>query len=240
MAKIYIVEDDTNHLNLLKLKVERLGYEVIGFSQTAFKVIPEIQEMNPDVVLVDINLNRNKDGISLAHEIKEFTNSAVIFITSERKAEVISDAVAAKPSGYLIKPVDPNELKAAIELAIINRSDEPQKKELPSDYLTVRTGEKLQLVPFKRIKYLKVETKNYVTIIDENGKQFVVRGSLTHVVNEILPENFIRTHNSYGINLEYVSFIDEKEQTLYLSSNDSIPIGKAFKQMVYNRMNIKS
>ena len=240
MTRIYIVEDNLNHLDLLRLKVESIGHEVVGSSQTSINALANIQSKNPDVVLVDINLNGDNEGISLAHEIKEFTDAAVIFITSQSKSKVISDAVAAKPSGYLIKPVDPNELKAAIELAVYTKTENQPKKVLPNDFLTVRTGEKLQLVQFKNIKYLKVETKNYVTIIDDNNKQFVVRDSLKNALNVLLPGTFIRTHHSFGVNMDYISFIDEKEQTIYLKSNDSIPIGKSFRKLVYQKMNIKS
>lgn len=240
MTKIYIVEDNSSHLELLKLKVEMLGYEVVGFSQTTVNVLPDIQAKNPDVALVDINLTRDKDGITLAHEIKEFTNANVIFITSQSKSDVISDAITAKPSGYLIKPVDPEELKANIELAVYRKNEKELKEKMSDEFLTVRTGEKLQLVSFKNIKYLKVEIKNYVTLIDDQDKQYVVRDSLKNMLSNILPAGFIRTHHSFGVNIDYVTFIDEREQTIYLKTNDSIPIGKSFRKLVYEKMNIKS
>ncbi|MCJ8292653.1 MAG: response regulator transcription factor [Crocinitomicaceae bacterium] len=240
MTKIYIVEDNSSHLELLKLKVEMLGYELVGFSQTTLNTLVNIQTTNPDVVLVDINLNRDKDGITLAHEIKEFTNAKVIFITSQSKSEVIADAVTAKPSGYLIKPIDPDELRANIELAVYKKNEKHIKEKLSDEFLTVRTGEKLQLVSFKNIKFLKVEIKNYVTLIDDQDKQFVVRDSLKNMLINILPSTFIRTHHGYGVNIDFVSFIDEKEQTIYLKTNDSIPIGKSFRKLVYEKMNIKS
>lgn len=240
MTKIYIVEDNSSHLELLKLKVEMLGYEVVGSSQTTINVLPDIQAKDPDVALVDINLTRDKDGITLAHEIKEFTNANVIFITSQSESEVISDAVTAKPSGYLIKPVDPKELKANIELAAYKKKEQHLNQKSSSEYLTVRTGDKLQLVSFKSIKLLKVEVKNYVTLIDDHDKQFVVRDSLKNMLSNILPTGFMRTHHSYGVNIDYVAFIDEKEQTIYLKTNDSIPIGKSFRKLVYEKMNIKA
>lgn len=239
MTKIYIVEDNSSHLELLKLKVEMLGYEIVGFSQTTLNVLSDIQAKNPDVVLLDINLTRDKDGITLAHEINEFTNANFIFITSQSKSEVVSDAVTAKPSGYLIKPVDPDELRANIELAVYKKNEKQLKEKLSNEFLTVRTGEKLQLVSFKSIKLLKVEVKNYVTLIDDRDKQFVVRDSLKNMLSNILPKTFIRTHHSYGVNIDYVSFIDEKEQTIYLKTKDSIPIGKSFRKRVYEKMNIK-
>lgn len=240
MTKIYIIEDNSSHLELLKMKVEMLGYEVVGSSRTAVNALSDIQEKNPDVALVDINLARDKDGITLAHEIHEFTDAAVIFITSQSENEVIHDAIAAKPSGYLIKPIDPDVLKANIELAVYKKKAKQVQHPVSKDYLTVRTGEKLHLIQFKNVKILKVEMKNYVTLIDHQNKQYVVRDSLKNMLNTILPVQFIRTHHSFGLNLDYVAFVDDKEQTVYLSTNDAVPIGKSYRREVYQKLNVKN
>lgn len=240
--KIFIIEDNASHLKLLKAKVNSLGYQVVGSSQTIEEVLPTIQQTLPDVALVDINIQGENHGIQLAKEIKEHTNTAVLFITSQSESQVISDAVAAAPDGYLVKPVDPADLKANIELAVfknVNSSTESQIQ-VEDEFLTVRTGEKLQLLQFKNIKYIKVDTKNYVTLLDVNDKPFVIRDSLKNVVGSILPQGFIRTHHSYGVNIDYILFIDEREQTVHLKTNDTIPLGKSFKKDVYEKMNIKS
>jgi len=240
MIRIYIIEDSIAHLELLKMKVEMLDYEVVGYSQTTNNALQDIQEKKPDVALVDINLTRDRDGITLAHEIQEFTNTKVIFITSQSQSEVISDAITAKPSGYLIKPVDPEELKANIELAAYKKQEKQEVPPDPKEYITVRTGEKLQLVYFKDVTYAHVDVKNYVTLIDKENKQFAVRDSLKNVVDNILPPGFIRTHKSFAINMDYVAFIDEKEQSVFLKTSDSIPIGKSFRKHVYEKMNIRT
>jgi len=241
--KIFIVEDNTNHLNLLKAKVISLGYMVVGTCQTAACVLPEIKKTTPDIVLMDINLDADNDGIEIAKKIKEISDAAILFITSQNKSKTISDAISIEPSGYLVKPVDPIELKANIELAALKKNNAkaslPQVK-LENEFLTVRTGEKLQLVQFKNIKLLKVEIKNYVTLVDENDRQYVVRDSLKNLLNSVLPRTFIRTHHSYGVNLDFILFIDEKEQMVHLKTNDAVPIGKSFKKNVYEKMNIKS
>ncbi|MFK7787758.1 MAG: LytTR family transcriptional regulator DNA-binding domain-containing protein, partial [Crocinitomicaceae bacterium] len=60
------------------------------------------------------------------------------------------------------------------------------------------------------------------------------------VVDNILPPAFIRTHKSFAINMDYVAFIDEKEQSVILKTNDSVPIGKSFRKHVYEKMNIRT
>lgn len=240
--KIFIVEDNTSHLNVLKAKVESLGYQIAGTSQTASEALSDIKKTSPDVVLIDINLDGNNDGIVLAKQIKEISTASMLFITAQSKDEIIQDAIAVEPSGYLIKPVDLNELKANIELAMYQKTQTKSRPNLKTEkeFLTVRTGQKLQLLPFKEIKILRVDIKNYVTLVDDKGKEFAVRDSLKNILNSVLPDCFIRTHHSYGVNMDFVLFIDEREQVLHLKTNDSIPIGKSFKEEVYQRMNIKS
>lgn len=240
--KIFIVEDNASHLNVLKAKVGSLGYQITGTSQTASEALSDIKKTPPDVVLIDINLDGNNDGIVLAKQIKEISTASILFITAQSKDEIIQDAIAVEPSGYLIKPVDLNELKANIELAMYQKTQTKSRPNLKTEkeFLTVRTGQKLQLLPFKEIKILKVDVKNYVTLVDDKGKEFAVRDSLKNILNSVLPDCFIRTHHSYGVNMDFVLFIDEREQVLHLKTNDSIPIGKSFKEEVYQRMNIKS
>ncbi|NOQ73905.1 MAG: response regulator [Crocinitomix sp.] len=246
--RIFIVEDNTSHLKLMQAKVTSLGYQVVGTSQTIHGTLPAIQKTQPAVVLVDINIQGENDGIQLAKSIKENTDAAVLFVTSQSESKVISEAVAVEPDGYLVKPVEPADLKANIELALfknaqkaqnIKSSNEPEIK-FGEEFLTVRTGEKLQVLQFKDIKFIKVDTKNYVTLMDVNNRPFVIRDSLKHVINAILPDSFIRTHHSYGVNIDYILFIDERDQIVHLKTDDTVPIGKSFKKDVYEKMNIKS
>ncbi|MFT5820717.1 MAG: DNA-binding LytR/AlgR family response regulator [Crocinitomix sp.] len=242
---IFIVEDNASHLKLLKAKVMSLGYQIVGTSQTIQQVMPAIQKVQPDIVLIDINIQGDNDGIQLAIDIKENTDASVLFITSQSESDIISEAVAAKPDGYLVKPVDPINLKANIELALFKKAQNPKTLNEPEvkigeEFLTVRTGEKLQVLQFKDIKLIKVDTKNYVTIMDVNNKPFVIRDSLKHVINNILPDGFIRTHSSYGVNVDYILFIDERQQMVHLKTDDTVPIGKSFKKELYEKMNIKS
>lgn len=243
--RVFIFEDNASHLKLLKAKVNLLKHEVVGESQSIENALDKIISTNPDLVLVDINIQGENDGIGLAKEIKEHTQALVFFITSQNANEVISAAVSTAPDGYLLKPVDPAELKANIEIASRKRAlAESQAHNLEikveKEFMSVRIGEKLQVLQFDDIKLIKVETKNYVTLIDQNDKSFAVRDSLKNVMKNVLPKNFIRTHSSYAVNTDYILFVDERDQLLHLKTNDTVPIGKSYKKELYDKMNIKS
>jgi DNA-binding LytR/AlgR family response regulator len=245
LISVFIVEDNLSHLNLLKLKVEHLGYRISGTNQTAEDALYHIEKESPDIVLLDINLSRDNDGIVLAKQIKNRLAIPIIFITAHSEDEIIKNAIAVEPSGYLVKPVDLGDLKASIELALHKRAKSNHDEEYTiakseKEFLSVRTGQKLQLLPFKEVKLLKIDVKNYVTLVNNKNKEFAIRDSLKNLMNSVLPDCFIRTHHSYAVNIDYILFIDEKEQVLYLKTNDHIPIGKSFKELVYQKMNIKA
>ena len=111
---------------------------------------------------------------------------------------------------------------------------------MENEFLTIRRGKKLQVLHFKNITFIKVEVKNHVTLVDNTGKEFSIRDSLKNLLEKILSDCFMRTHHSYAVNIDYVLFIDEKEQMLYLKTNSIVPIGMGFKKMVYQKLKVTS
>lgn len=238
MIRVYIVEDDPRHMATLQAKVVDQGFWVVGSSSTSAQALLDFKETLVDVVLMDINLGKDEEGIELANTIQEEYDVPIIFVTSMTADDTIKHAIKASPAGYLLKPVDPVELKANIELAVQKSNRANIRTKESCEYLTVRLGQKLQKIYFKDISHLKVESKNYVTLVDRQKKKAAVRGSLKNMLDSVLPDGFLRTHHAHGINLAYVEFIDESTQSIHLSTGEFIPIGKVFKKKVYNRMNI--
>ena len=236
MIRVFIVEDNLRHLATLQAKVLDAGYSVVGTSNDAENALEQIKERSVDVILIDIHLEQDREGIVLAEKVRQSSEIPVIFVTAMTTDDIILHAISTSPVGFLTKPIDPVELKASIELAI--QKNAPSQIRTKQEYLTVRIGQKLRKIYFKDISHFMVESKNYVTLVDKQQKKFVVKGSLRKLLDWVLPENFLRTHHSHGINLAYVDYIDEPTQSICLSTGESIPIGRIFKKEVYQRMNI--
>lgn len=238
MIRVFIVEDNLLQLAATQAKVEDIGYTVVGTSSNSRQAWDLFNKTSIDVVLMDINLGSDEAGITLASKMQEKSDVPIIFVTAMASDHIIKLAINTSPAGYLVKPVDPIELKANIELAVQkNQQDSPKPAE-KVDYITVRLGQKLRKIYFKDICYFKVESKNYVTLIDNEKKKFVVKGSIRKMLEWVFPDCFLRTHHSHGINLAYVEYIDEPSQSICLLTGESVPIGRIFKKEVYNRMNI--
>lgn len=116
--KIIIVEDELAYVALLSSMLENLGFEVIGFYSSGEEAIKNIKENKPDCILMDIELSDKMDGISAAVIITKENNIPIIFLTSETNAKQMKLAAEVSPFGYLIKPVNPEDLNLTIKSAI--------------------------------------------------------------------------------------------------------------------------
>ncbi len=242
MAKICIVEDDQNHAHALQEKVKAIGHTVVQICATFEAALLAIKQNTLDLILLDINLQHDNEGIQLAKVIKSFSSIPIIYTTALTASDIIEKAIKIQPSGYLVKPIRKETLKATIELALqkpssILAENQIVSKQEETSFLTVRVGYKLRKIYLQEVKLLKITSKNYVTLVDKNDKEFQIRNSLKALINT-LNSQFIQVHRLYGINLRYISHIDEKEQLLYLKERTYIPIGRTFKENLYKRLNI--
>ncbi|HOD13152.1 MAG TPA: response regulator [Spirochaetota bacterium] len=135
--KILLVEDDKTTILLLNKFIRDLGYNIIHTVPTGEEAIHEIIKFSPDVVLMDIILGGQIDGIETARQINDIHSIPVIFITSSSDSNTLKRALTTNPSGYIVKPVDKKELKSAIELAILRHEMEDRLKESELRFFTI-------------------------------------------------------------------------------------------------------
>src|SRR5688572_10352659 len=109
-ANIYIVEDSFIASFHLRKALENEGYNVIAISESGERAIEELNQYMPDLVLMDIMLAGQMDGIQTATVIKEKFNIPVVFITALSNQETIQRAKVAEPYGYLFKPFEDRDV----------------------------------------------------------------------------------------------------------------------------------
>ncbi len=116
-ARVLVVEDEAIIAMDLERMLTRLGYRSVG-AVTRFKdVVPAIQRHKPDVVIMDVRLDGEKDGIAIATELYAREPIVVIFVTAFSDAETVERMARSGAYGCVIKPVDEERLHAAIRLA---------------------------------------------------------------------------------------------------------------------------
>lgn len=121
--KALIVEDEMIVARDLAHILKEVGYCVCGVTTNVDEALDIVLVNQPDVVLIDIVLKGDRDGIDLAHVLREENNIPFLFITSHADRATVERAKAAHPSGYLVKPFTRDEVYAATEIALINYAD---------------------------------------------------------------------------------------------------------------------
>ena len=117
IKKIMVVEDENIIALDIKNRLKSLGYNVAAVVPSGEEAIRIIKEVNPDLVLMDIVLRGDIDGVQAAESISRDYNIPVIFLTSYSDESTLKLAHRISPYGYLIKPFNENELKVKIEKA---------------------------------------------------------------------------------------------------------------------------
>ncbi len=125
MKKILIVEDESLVALDLSQSVESLGYKVVGIVSNSKDAIELTCKEKVDLVLMDICIKGETDGIDTAKAIKIYDkNIQIIYSTALSGEEDIKRAVKTNPSAYIIKPVSIQSLQAAMEIALMSCDDE--------------------------------------------------------------------------------------------------------------------
>lgn len=117
-SKILIIEDETITALELKKNLIQWGYSEPAEANSGSEAIEIFKKIDPDLLLVDIKLPGEMDGIETVQKIKMVKDIPVIYITSFQDKSIIKNALKTGPSSYLIKPLDLNELRINMELAL--------------------------------------------------------------------------------------------------------------------------
>ena len=117
-ARILIVEDERITSDHLRRLLTRLGYEIVGIAATGVAAVEQLQDAHPDLVLADIGLPGQIDGVEVATRARDDYDIPVVFLTAFSDPETIRRARVPEPYGFIVKPFSEEELHATIEIAL--------------------------------------------------------------------------------------------------------------------------
>lgn len=121
-ANILLVEDEQIASMDIREMIEESGYAVAATSDSAESAIEAAEEHNPDLVIMDINLPGERDGIDAAVEIQSRHDLPVIYLTAFSDEETLKRARKTEPSGFLVKPVTRADIQATVEMTLGNNN----------------------------------------------------------------------------------------------------------------------
>ncbi len=127
--QILVVEDESIVAEHIRRSLQNMGYSVSSVASSGEKAIKEVEEKVPDLVLMDIVLQGEMDGIETAKQIRSRFNIPVVYLTAYSDEKILERAKIAEPFGYVIKPFNERELRINIEIALYKHKMERELKE---------------------------------------------------------------------------------------------------------------
>jgi len=129
-SRILIVEDESVVALDLRQRLESLGYTVVGSVSTGRDAVESAGKLDPDLVLMDIVLAGDMDGVAAAGEIRSRFALPIVYLTAFSDRPTVERVKTTAPAGYVIKPFDEGALRAAIEVALTRHRLEADLKSL--------------------------------------------------------------------------------------------------------------
>lgn len=216
MINIIIIEDEAIIAENLKFTLEDLGFNVVSISYNFEDAAIQLNELSYDLALLDINLNGSpeKNGIELSKLVQK-KNKPFIYLTAYNDVETINLAAKSKPSAYLIKPINPTMLFAAIQITLDH--DDNTKTDQP-DYFFSKIGNKINKVWWHEVGVME-SIKNYVIIKTiDSKKEYLIRSSLAFVMQNMLPKKYqsdfikinraLLIHNSQILDIDLAGYVN--------------------------------
>ncbi len=117
-AKILVVEDEVIVARTIANQLTQLGYTVVGTASSGVAAIAKANSTQPDLVLMDVVLKGEMDGITAASQICNQRDIPIVFLTAYADENTLQRAKNTLPLGYVVKPFSPGELRVAVELAL--------------------------------------------------------------------------------------------------------------------------
>ena len=236
--RIGIVEDETIIAHNIAALLTELGYSICSLCSNYDEAIEMMGSCRPDLVLLDINLSRSRDGIDVAKYIRANNDVPIIFLTANGDKNTVDRAKQVNPDAYLVKPFQATNLYSTIEIALynFNQTKKPAQEadgKSAQDSLFIKEGNYFYKVSFDDVLYLSSDHV-YVTV-HTASKNFLVRSTMQEYLEKFDPSKFVRVHRSYVINTDKVEKINS---TYLVVQGEQVPVSKNHRENLMALLNI--
>lgn len=235
--RILITEDEPIIAADLEDRLTEAGYEVMDCLVSGEETLEFLKENIPDLMLMDVRLEGELDGIETVEKIQENHNIPIIFLTSNTDEQTFIRAKRTNPHAFIGKPFRGKDLQHSIELAVSNfslgkTSDTKEVEEnetnsyLLKDRIFIKDKKGLIRLFFKDI--LWIEADGYYCKVHTSEKSYLVTMTLKKLVeSNTLPDWLVRVHRSYLVNVEHIEKVGELS---VLINKQKIPVGNSYRE----------
>ncbi len=234
-TRILAIEDDPIAAKSLWLAIEALDHIPIDIVDDVVVFRRLVKATRPDLLIFDIDLGTDLNGIDLAREMALAYDIPFLYITSQHDRELVAEAVQSFPAAFLTKPFDAASLQAAIALAC---SSKPASSPVISSSATKSALFLKDETGFIRIDpedllYIEASNKQCRLILEQQEK--LVTGKITELSHQLPMEQFMQVHRSFVVNLEKIRQIDSQFKSLDMNGKQ-VPVGRSYKESLMTRL----
>lgn len=229
--KILIVEDEVLVAEDIAGDLEADGFEVTGIAISGSEALQAIDKNPPHIVLMDINIKGDIDGIDTAKAINQKFPTPIIYVTSNTSSQFVSRAIKTGPHAIISKPYNYRDLVMAIELALNKHNKiviENEKKNINLDSIFVKHGDYHKRVLLESVLFIEADGSYCKVYTKENNYTFSF--NLNHFQKQISCPQLMRVHRSYIVNLSNIEGIDK---STLLIDDKIIPVSAPYRNEVF-------
>jgi two-component system, response regulator PdtaR len=229
-VKILLVEDQFVIAQDIENLLTDWGYEFVGCAASGEEALSLFHAHKPDLALVDIHIDGDMDGIDTVKIMHSIRPIPIVYLTAQADRNTIQRAKASSPFAYLLKPFDERNLQISLELAFdifdkhkstfskVGFTVPPPANELKLSADMILQNEDCIFIK-QNYRFIKINKKDLVMIESDRNYAFIhtpqhkyiVRMSLSNILERLQFDNLIRIHRSYAINVKQVEEFNESE-----------------------------
>jgi DNA-binding LytR/AlgR family response regulator len=246
-ANILVVEDEFIVSMDIQSSLKKLGYNVVGAAPSGERALEILEKESPDLVLMDIMLKGEMNGIQTAEIVKQQYAIPVIYLTAYADEATLSKAKVTEPYGYILKPFKEIDLHTSIEMALYKDKKEKEvekeremlysivdnKEKSVPDFIFVKSNSKLVKLKMDDIYFIEA-LKDYV-VINTVSTRYTIHSTMKDIEVKLGDTDFIRVHRSFIVRMDKIASIDFPNLQL---ENDRklIPIGGSYRDDLSSRI----
>jgi two-component system LytT family response regulator len=237
----FIVEDDPQAFAYASSIIETYQHiKIVGTSNTIKEAAMLIKELKPNFIILDVFLI---DGNAFEFlPLFDNIDFKIIFTTSYAKFAI--DAFKFSALDYLLKPYEKKDLILAIDKVVSDLEKANYQQQLStlmhnisnkeqSKKLILKTTDAIHVVDIKDILYAKSDN-NYTSFLLVDGKSILVSKPLKSFDEKLKEHRFFRVHQSFLINLNYITSFNKRSDEVVLNGNHDIPVAQSRKKNLLN------
>lgn len=245
--KVLIVEDEESPRDYLKTIIKKLGFTLVGLAASYDEAIACAEKEFPDVALCDIKLYDYKDGVDVAHKLKDMGEVSIVFLTAFSDLQTREKALAVNPASYLLKDqINDVILDIHLQIALKNLSGrETQESKVSNGKLFAWDRGVYHIIETKDILY--IQANNTTCLIYTRKNIYDVNQKFGAIVSNLQANGILQVGKSYAVNLNnIISFdkgftfleidLEEVNEKVKSKIQRVINVSKSFKKELKNKL----